>query len=219
MRFQALILDHDDTAVNSTAHVHYPAHLRAMAAMRPGHPTVDLETWFLKNFDPGIMGFLQDELGMDARELALEEEIWREGMASATPRFFDGFLDALAGFRARGGHVAVASHSDPEVIRRHYRDAGLALEPELVFGWDADPALRKPSPYPVMEVMRRLGLAPGGVLVVDDLKPGVVMAEAAGVAVAAAGWAHAIPGIRAFMEAHCVAYFERVSEFAAFILD
>jgi phosphoglycolate phosphatase/pyrophosphatase PpaX len=218
MRYRALILDHDDTAVDSTATVHYPAHLRSMALLRPGQPTVSLETWFLKNFHPGIMGFLQDELGMDARELAVEEEVWRAGMASETPRFYEGFLDALARFQAQGGHVSVVSHSAQEVILRHYQEAGVRLEPGLVFGWEAEPERRKPSPYPVLEVLRRLGVAPGEALVVDDLKPGVQMARAAGVAVAAAGWAHAIPDIRAFMEANCVAYFERVADFAEFIL-
>lgn len=219
MRFQAIILDHDDTAVNSTAHIHYPAHVRSMATLRPDCPPVDLDTWFLKNFDPGIVGFLRDELGMDARELAVEETIWREAMASGTPAFFAGFLEALAAYRDLGGHVAVASHSDPAVIRRHYRESGMDLEADLVFGWDPDPARRKPDPYPVRAILGRLGLAPEEVLVVDDLKPGVDMAKSAGVAVAAAGWAHSIPAIRSFMEANCVAYFEEVAEFGAFILQ
>jgi phosphoglycolate phosphatase/pyrophosphatase PpaX len=219
MRFRALILDHDDTAVDSTARVHYPAHLKSMALLRPGQRPVDLDTWFLKNFDPGIMGFLQQELGMDAGELAVEEEIWRASMALETPAFYAGFLEALSAYRAQGGHLAVASHSAPEVIRRHYRECGMELEPGLVFGWDADPARRKPSPYPVQEILRRLGLAPEDVLVVDDLRPGVEMARASGAAVAAAGWSHDIPAIRGFMEANCIAYFKQVSEFAAYILQ
>jgi len=218
MRFRALILDHDDTAVDSTARIHYPAHLRSMALLRPSQRPVDLDTWFLKNFDPGIMGFLQGELGMDARELAVEEEVWRASMARDTPAFYRGFLEALADFRARGGHLAVVSHSAPEVIRRHYREAGMDLESDLVFGWDPDLARRKPSPYPVMEILRRLGLAPEEVLVVDDLKPGVEMARAAGVEVAAAGWGHDIPAIRSYMEANCIEYFQRVADFAAYIL-
>jgi phosphoglycolate phosphatase/pyrophosphatase PpaX len=218
MRYRALILDHDDTAVDSTARVHYPSHLRSMAHLRPGHPTVDLDTWFLKNFHPGILGFLRDELGLDARELAREAEIWREGVAGWDPVYFEGFLEALAEFRARGGQLAVASHAHPDLILEHYRQAGLALEPELVFGWDADPDKRKPSPYPVRAILGRLGLAAEEVLVVDDLRPGVEMALAAGVPVAAAGWAHDIPAIRSYMQANCVAYFERVADFADFIL-
>jgi phosphoglycolate phosphatase/pyrophosphatase PpaX len=218
MRFRALILDHDDTAVNSTALIHHPAHLKTMALLRPGQPPVDLDTFFLKNFHPGIMPFFQDELGMDAEELETELTIWRDMMAGATPAFFPGFLEALDAYRDQGGRIAVVSHSEVDVIRRHYQEAGAHRVPDLIYGWDPDPARRKPSPYPVQQILQTLDLAPDQVLVVDDLKPGVLMALAAGVPVAAAGWAHAIPAIRTYMEANCVEYFEQVAEFARFIL-
>ena len=35
MKFQCLILDHDDTAVDSTREIHYPAHLEVMQTLRP----------------------------------------------------------------------------------------------------------------------------------------------------------------------------------------
>src|SRR5512135_1884264 len=60
-RYRCLIVDHDDTAVDGTRRVHYPAHLRAMQVLRPDLVPVDIDTWFLKNFDPGIMAFLVDE--------------------------------------------------------------------------------------------------------------------------------------------------------------
>jgi len=56
------------------------------------------------------------------------------------------------------------------------------------------------------------------VLIVDDLKPGVLMGKAAQIPVASAGWAHDIPLIRDYMRDNCIAYFETVQEFADFIL-
>jgi phosphoglycolate phosphatase/pyrophosphatase PpaX len=220
MRYRCLIIDHDDTAVDSTMRVHYPAHVRAMKILRPGHRPVDLNTWFAKNFDPGIMSFLVDELGMSDVELAVEEEVWREFTSRITPEFFPGFLDALADFKELGGAVVVASHSEENVIRAHYSAGsnGRPVVPDLVFGWELGPELRKPNPYPVHETLRRLQLDPREVLVVDDLKPGVDMARAAGVDVAAAAWSHDIPAIRQFMQQSCVATFDTVAEFADFIL-
>jgi phosphoglycolate phosphatase/pyrophosphatase PpaX len=219
MRFKALILDHDDTAVNSTAHIHHPAHIATMALLRPGQRPVDLETWFRKNFHPGIMAFLQDELGMDAAELATEHTVWQATMdRGPSPAFYPGFLDALDAYHQQGGRIAVVSHSEAAVIRRHYQEARPHLVPDLIHGWELDPDKRKPSPYPVHQILRALALAPEEVLVVDDLKPGVLMAEAAGVAVAAAGWGHDIPEIRAYMAEHCLAHFAQVEQFAEFIL-
>jgi HAD superfamily hydrolase (TIGR01509 family) len=219
-RYRCLIIDHDDTAVDGTVRVHYPAHLKAMEVLRPGVPPVDLETWFRKNCNPGIMGFLVDELGMTREELQVELAIWREFTARETPQFYGGFLDALSAYKAEGGRVVVVSHSESAVILSHYRNAGNGhgVAPDLVFGWDMQPDLRKPNPYAVHETVRRLDLEPREVLVVDDLRPGIEMAAAAGVDAAAAGWAHDIPEIREFMERRCVAYFATVAEFAEFIL-
>jgi beta-phosphoglucomutase-like phosphatase (HAD superfamily) len=215
-----MILDHDDTAVDGTRRVHYPAHLRVMEVLRPGAPAIDLDTWFARNSDPGIMSFLVDEVGLTPEEMEVEHRIWREFTARETPHFYPGFLEALAAYKAKGGRVVVVSHSESHVILGHYRGTanGHGVVPDLVFGWDLEPDKRKPSPYPVLETIRRLGVEPREVLVVDDLRPGVDMANAAGVDAAAAGWGHDVPAIREFMTRSCVAYFATVAEFAEFIV-
>jgi beta-phosphoglucomutase-like phosphatase (HAD superfamily) len=215
--FACLILDHDDTAVDSTASVHYPAHVEAMRVLRPGLAPVDLEGWFLKNFQPGIMPYLEEELGLNPEELAVEFEIWRSFTTRRIPRFYPGILELLGEYQGRGGKIAVVSHSEPDMIREHYRCAGPLL-PDLVFGWDAEQDKRKPSPWPVLETLRRLELPASRALILDDLKPGVLMAQAAGVAVAGAGWAHRIPRIREYMRSSCQAYFESVDSFRNYIL-
>ncbi len=200
--------------------MHHPAHVRAMEVLRPGHPPADLETWFAKNFHPGIMAYLTEELGFTEEEMEVEHRVWREFTSTVVPEFYPGFLDALAAYQRRGGAVVVASHSEERVIREHYRVAsdGRPVVPDLVFGWDLGAQRRKPEPYPVTETLRRLRLSPGDVLVVDDLKPGVDMAAAAGVDAAAALWSHDIPAIREYMARACVATFATVADFAEFIL-
>jgi HAD superfamily hydrolase (TIGR01509 family) len=219
-RYRCLIIDHDDTAVDGTQRVHYPAHRRVMEILRPDSVPIDLDTWFRKNCHPGILSYLIDELGMTPEELEIEHEIWREFTSRERPEFYPGFLAALAAFQDRGGLVVVVSHSEEHVIKAHYAAApgDRRVAPDLVFGWDLGPEQRKPHPYPVLETMRRFDLASREVLVVDDLKPGIDMARAAGVDAAAACWAHDIPEIRAFMERNCVATFDTVAEFAAFVL-
>jgi beta-phosphoglucomutase-like phosphatase (HAD superfamily) len=206
--------------VDSTRRVHYPAHLRVMEVLRPGSEPIALDDWFRKNFHPGILSFMVDELQLTPEELRREHEIWREFTSGVVPEFYPGFLDALAAYQAQNGTVVVVSHSEEHVIRSHYEAAadGHRVMPDLVFGWDLPPERRKPSPYPVLETMRRFGLTTADVLVVDDLKPGIDMALAAGVDAAAACWGHNIPEIREFMARTCVATFATVAEFAEFIL-
>ena len=58
LRYPCLVLDHDDTTVNSTATVHYPAFVEYM---KIHHPEIhlSLEEYFLANFHPGVWRFSQ----------------------------------------------------------------------------------------------------------------------------------------------------------------
>jgi beta-phosphoglucomutase-like phosphatase (HAD superfamily) len=191
-----------------------------MRLLRPRAAAIDLEGWFLKNFEPGIMHYLTEELGLSQEELEIEYKIWRQYNTSRIPPFFPGFLESLRAYRARGGIITVVSHSEEDIILDTYRCAqgGGDFLPDLVFGWDYDETRRKPSPWPVENILRRFNLSPDQALIVDDLKPGVLMSRATGVAIAAAGWAHRIPEIHTYMRENCDIYFSSVEQFSSFIL-
>ncbi len=53
----------------------------------------------------------------------------------------------------------------------------------------------------------------------DDLKPGVEMARAAGVPIAAAGWSHQIQEIKDYMLENCDLYFDTIDDFASSIFE
>jgi len=220
LRYKCLILDHDDTAVDSTASIHHPAHVEIMRQVRPGITPIDLEGWLRKNFDPGIMDYLVEELAFSEPEMEQELIIWREFTRSRVPRFYPGFIELLHEYRSRGGIITVVSHSEVDSIESHYRAAdptGISF-PDAIFGWTYDADRRKPSPYPVLRILQRFALRAQEVLIVDDLKPGVEMARAAGVAIAAAGWGHRIPEIREFMEANCQVYLEDIEALGRMVL-
>lgn len=189
--------------MDSTATVHFPAHLEVMKRLRPNHPVINLDTWFEKNFDPGIVTFLTEEIGLNAEEMEEEYLIWQKFNESRNPPFYPGLTELMKDYIGKGGIIAVVSHSTESNIRRHYEKGAPGIVPRFVFGWDHDSEKRKPSPWPVMKIMEETGLSPEELLVVDDLKPGVEMAKAAGVPVAAAGWGHSIPSIQKAMRELC----------------
>lgn len=219
MTYRCLILDHDDTAVRSTPEIHYPAHLEVMRQLRPDSPPASLEEWLLKNFSPGIMAYMTEELGFSSEEVDLEYKIWREHTEKQIPSFFPGFLETLEEFRSRGGIITVVSHSEADLIRRDYEAAGAGHLPQAVYGWEFDESKRKPHPWPVEQILSRYGLSPREALILDDLKPAVEMSRRSGVPIAAAGWGYDIPPIRRYMEEHCLAYFSAVEEFRRFLLN
>ena len=218
LRYPCLIIDHDDTAVDSTAKIHYPAHQEVMRILRPGAVPLTLTQWFLKNFHPGIMEYLEGELGLTSREMEIEYDVWKTHTAKTDPDFYPGFIEALQAFKRRRGIIAVVSHSETHVIERHYSRSGAEEIPDVIFGWSYNKNLRKPSPHPVQEILKRSNLEPSDALILDDLKPGVEMGQNTGVAVCGAGWGHDIPEIAHYMKKNCVEYFSRVEDFASFLL-
>ena len=201
MRYRLLVLDHDDTVVDSTASLHYPAFLAALDELRPDWPRPTLEDYFRLNFSPGFMPYLSEVLHFTAEEEAREYAIWQSFVRRHVPSVYPGMARLIRRHREAGGLICVISHSVDVNIRRDYRENGLA-EPDLVFGWERPKEERKPSPWGVVEAMRHFGLDREDVLVVDDLLPGQQMAQAAGVEFAAALWAHQIPEIHEQMRRH-----------------
>ena len=217
MRFRCLVLDHDDTVVNSTSAVHFPSFCAFLEQVRPG-AQYTLTEYFEKNFEPGIVSLFVDELGFSQSELDAEYRFWQNYVSLHAPSAFPGIREILEAYRAQGGTITVVSHSVSGQIRRDYRQNGLP-EPELVFGWELPPEQRKPAPYALERIMAQYALSPEELLVVDDLKPGYDMARACGVPFAAAGWAYNVPKIETFMRRHSDFYLKTVEEFAALVLE
>ena len=214
MRFPCLILDHDDTIVNSTATVHYPSFVEYV---KIHFPEVDytLDDYFRKNFDPGVVEMFR-EIGMDDAMMKDEQEFWNEFVQHHVPKAYDGIRELLWEQKNAGVKLCVISHSYSKNILRDYRENGLP-EPDMVFGWELPHDKRKPDPYAVYEIMNRFGFRAEDMLIIDDLKPGYDMARAAGVKFAAAGWANDIPEIESFMRSRCDLYFKTVPEFKAYL--
>ena len=219
MKFKCLILDHDDTVVNSSASIHYPSFVEYLKIARPElADNYTLESYFLKNFHPGILSLLCDECGLNETELKEEEAFWREFVKNHIPKAYDGFREIIDRFLREGGIVVVDSHSYSNYIKRDYEANSLPM-PTRIYGWDIEPSWRKPSPATVLEVMRDYNLSPSEVLVVDDLKPGYDMARGAGVVFAAAGWAYDGPELEEFMRKNCDYYLKTVGELSSLLFD
>ena len=211
-KYKCLVLDHDDTVVDSSASIHYPSFVEYLKIARPHlADKYTIEEYFEKNFHPGILELFTMEIGLSDEELQEEEAFWREYVKNHIPHIYPGMREIIEEFKARGGIVAVDSHSVTENIVRDYKENNLP-EPDIIYGWDIPKEMRKPAPGTLLDLMEKYNLKPEEILVVDDLKPGYDMAKAAGVDIAAAGWAHNVSGIRQFMTANCEYFCESVED-------
>lgn len=216
MKFPCLVLDHDDTVVNSTATVHFPCFAEYTAKFFPKAKRYTLEEYILKNFSPGVYEFFHGEVGMTEDDMKHEQAYWHEYVQHHVPQAYAGMRELLWDYVNAGGTICVASHSLSPNILRDYRENGLP-EPDMVFGWESPAHERKPNPYPLEQIMRRGGFTREELLILDDLKPGYDMAKSCGVDFAAAGWSNDIPEIESFMRANCDKYFKTVAGFSGFL--
>lgn len=187
-KYKCLVLDHDDTTVDSTRHIHYPAFMQVMEKLRPGL-SVTLDEYFEANCCPGFFPYMLDVLKLTPEEMEYQNNYWRTYSALHQARMYPGVRELIRRQRALGGYVCVVSHNVDANILRSYRDEGLP-PPDLIYGSDLPPGQVKPSAYPLLDIMKRLSLEPHHLIVVDDLLPGFRMAQAAGVDFAAACWAY-----------------------------
>ena len=217
LKYRCLVLDHDDTVMDSTTHVHHPAFLVSLAELRPG-VTISLEDYFRVNFHPGFIEYCRDVLHFTPEEFHREVEMWKEYVASHVPAVFPGMARIIRRQKEAGGLICVISHSFDFNIRRDYAANGLP-EPDAVYGWELPHERRKPDPWALNQIMDRFGLCPEEILMVDDLKPGYDMAKAVKVPFAAACWAYDVPEIRAFMQQNCENAFTDPAALERFLFD
>lgn len=210
MKYKCLVLDHDDTVVNSTYEIHYPSFMGYLEDARPGY-TMTFEQYMHENFHPGFQTFCTDTLKLTSAEMEEEVEYWRKYVREHVPSAYKGFKKILRKFKENNGIICVVSHSLSENILRDYRENGLPL-PDEVYGWDKPANERKPSPFPIFEIMSKYELSPLEILMVDDLKPGLDMARDAGIDFAAAGWAYELPEIQQYMKKNSDYYLETVKQ-------
>lgn len=218
LKYSCLVLDHDDTVVQSEATVHYPCFEEFLKIYRPGI------IYTLADYvrDCGIMSFVdlcRIRFEMTEKELQEEYHFWKNYVQTHIPLAFPGIKELLEAYRAAGGKICVVSMSSEDTISRDYR-LHFGFEPDLIFGCDLPEAHRKPGVWPIEEIMRQYGFSPDQLLVVDDMTLAVPMARNAGCPIAFAAWGRLDhPEVCAEMERQCDFVFRTPEELKRFLLE
>ena len=217
LRFACLVLDHDDTCVDSSGTIGYPHFCQTLAQFRPGL-SVSEEQFRRYCLDPGFQYMYRQIFHFTEHEIALENAMWKAYVHTHYPSFFHGIPDILHHHKISGGIICIVSHSSADVISATYQNAGLPL-PDLILGSEQPPEHQKPHAWPLQEIMNRFDLKPRELLVVDDLPPGCTMARACGDSFAAAGWNGMPLETACTMQRISDYYFSTVGDFYRFLFE
>ena len=217
-KYRCLVLDHDDTVVQSMKTLSYPFWCMELELFRPGI-TQSLEDYILECHNRGFASLCRDCFHFTDEELKKEHEMWMEYIMTHTPDPYPGIAEIIHRQKAEGGMICVVSHSHADNILRDYR-THFGLEPDAVYGWELPPHQRKPNPYPLEDIMRRYSLKPEEILGVDDMKLAGQMAEPLGIGVAYSGWnGLEIPEIEEEMRSMCTYSFESTEKLYKFLFE
>ncbi len=216
LKYPCLVLDHDDTVVQSMKTLSYPFFLYVLSVLRPG-ATTTLESFVSDCHHLGFADLCRMRYGFSEEELKQEHQMWMGHVLSNTPDPYPGIERIIQKQKQAGGLICVVSHSSKENIIRDY-DAHFGIRPDAIYGWELPEEQRKPNPYPLLDIMEKFHLEPHQLLMVDDMKLGWKMAHPLGIKVAYSGWSGmGVDDISREMEALCDYTFSDIGKFEEFL--
>ncbi len=218
MKYPCLVLDHDDTVVQTEATINFPYFCHILDVFRPG-TTITLEEYIDGCFHLGFADMCRQKYQFTEQELLDEYTGWKDYIRKHIPATYPGIEQIIRRQKELGGLVCVVSHSSREIIERDYQ-THFGFLPDAIYGWDYPEHQRKPNPYPLTQIMEKYHLQPQQMLVLDDLKPGYDMAKAVGVPIGFAGWSKENhPEICKFMSDLCDFNFPTLAALERYLFD
>ena len=216
LRYKCMVLAHADTVVQTEKAIGYPYFKEYIERVRPGHSLTYPE--YVADCNNMIFADMCRRKWQFTDEELLEEYMgWKAYSLQHMPPIFPGIDRIIHRQKEEGGLVCVASMSGTENILRDY-NAHFGMVPDAIFSWDLPEHQRKPSPYALHQIMQTYNLTRDELLMIDDMRPGVDMARAAGVKVAFAAWGRLDhPEIMAPMEQICEYTFRNTQELEKFL--
>ena len=218
LKYKCLVMDHDDTVVQTEKAIGYPYFRDYIERIRPGH-TLSYEEYVRDCNDRIFADMCREKWNFTEAELLEEYTGWKAYALSHVPPIFPGIDRVIRRQRQEGGLVVVSSLSSRDNIRRDY-EINLGLQPDAVYDYDLPHEQRKPNPYALEDIMAKYDLLPGDILVVDDMKLACQMADPLGVRVAYSGWnGLGISEIDEEMRSICGCSFDSTEKLYNFLFD
>lgn len=218
LKYKCLVLDHDDTVVQSEKTLGFPYFQEFMCRIRPD-VSMTFEDYVRGCHELPFVDMCRAKWQFTDAELQEEYLGWKEYILTHIPAPYDGIERIIHRQRQEGGLVCVVSLSGAQSITRDYK-THFGMEPDAIYGWDLPKELQKPSPYPLQDIMCRYDLKPEELLVVDDLKLACRMAKPLGVPIAFAAWSkREFPELAEEMRLLCDFSFDSTQELEKFLFE
>ena len=218
LKYRCLVLDHDDTVVQTERTIGFPYFRDFIERIRPGC-TLTFSEYVRDCNNMVFADMCTQRWKMTEQELQEEYLGWKAYSRINIPEVCDGIHRVIRRQKEAGGVLCVSSLSTREIIERDFLHH-FGILPDAIYDYDLPPHQRKPNPYALEDIMRQYQLQPEDILVVDDMKLGCVMAQKVGAATAFAAWSKQdFPVLCKEMESLCDYTFRTAEELEHFLFE
>ena len=104
LKYPCLVLDHDDTVVQSEATVNYPFFVEFLKQYRPGM-TISLEDYISDCSKMTFIEMCKSRFSLTDEELQQEYLFWKAYLKDHSPDAFPGIRELLHAYRKAGGII------------------------------------------------------------------------------------------------------------------
>ena len=218
LKYKCLVLDHDDTVVQTERAIGYPYFRDYIEKIRPGQ-TLTYPDYVRDCNNMVFADMCRKRWRFTEEELTEEYLGWKAYSRMNTPPLCPGMDAVIRRQKELGGLVCVASLSTKEIIERDFLHH-FGFLPDAVYDYDLPVHQRKPNPFALTDLMERLNLRPEDMIMVDDMKLGCQMAQSVGVTAVFAGWSKAdFPELTEEMRSICDHSFDSAEDLEHFLFD
>lgn len=218
LKYRCLVLDHDDTVVQTERTIGFPYFRDFIERIRPGS-TLTFEE-YVRDCNNMIFADMCTQRWQMTQQEQQEEYLgWKAYSRANIPEVCPGIHRVIQRHKEAGGILCVSSLSTREIIERDFLHH-FGILPDAVYDYDLPPHQRKPSAYALQQIMERFQLKPEEILMVDDMKLGCMMAQSAGIDTAFAAWSRQeFPTLCAEMEQLCDFTFRAPEDLEQFLFE
>ena len=218
LKYKCLVLDHDDTVVQTEKTIGYPYFCCILDQFRPGE-TISFPDYVHDCHNYGFAEMCRRRWQFTEEEQKAEYAGWMDYVLTHIPEIFPGIGNIIRRQKEAGGLICVVSHSSVRNITRDYTHH-FGILPDAIYGWDYPEHLRKPNPFPLQDIMEKYSLSPADLLVVDDMKLAWMMAHPLDVDIAFAAWGkQEFPELAEEMRSLCNFSFDKAEDLETFLFD
>jgi len=218
LKYKCLVLDHDDTVVQTEKTIGYPYFRDYIERIRPGQSLTFSE--YVRDCNNMVFADMcRARWNMTEEELTEEYLGWKAYSRVNIPEECPGIGQVIQRQKELGGLVCVSSLSTKEIIERDFLHH-FGFLPDAVYDYDLPVEKRKPASYSLTDIMEKFRLMPEEMLMIDDMKLGSLMAKSVNVPTAFAGWSKAdFPELTAEMRNICDYAFDSPAELEVFLFE